>query len=117
MHGTTFVSRVEICRNLVQRNARVSGGTISRAIHELEAHGFLQRVSDCSRGSLYRLRVYADPARMLQVVCHGSRRTGTIVDPALTDQLRDSLRHAGFDSVGQTLMIYIHPEPPWVARR
>ena len=106
-HHAPFVSAAEICRHLVQSGARASGGTIYRTVHELEAHGFLLRILDCSRKSLYRLRRDADARGALQVVCHGDRRTIAMEDAALADHLTRSLRQLGLDLGGRAVTIYI----------
>ncbi|MDM0026205.1 Fur family transcriptional regulator [Variovorax saccharolyticus] len=109
-HGAAFATAAELCRCLLQRGARASGGTIYRAIHDLELHGLLLRVPDRSRRSLYRLRVHTDPPGTLQVVCHRTGRTLTIVEPALADHLASILQEIGFDAAGQTLTICLDPD-------
>ncbi|MDM0014722.1 transcriptional repressor [Variovorax sp. J22P168] len=108
--GASFASAAEICVRMIERGSGASGGTLYRAIHELEAHGFLLRITDCARRTRYRLHIHADPPGTLQIVCHGSGRTVTIAEPALADHLASALRQVGFDPAGHTMTIYLDPD-------
>lgn len=102
-----------VFRELIQRGAKTSIGTVYRTMHELHAKALLLKDSDSSAPALYRFRqIELESTRRVRLIRREDGHVVELHDESLYTALLRAADRAGVDLSGQQLNIKFDAVPP-----